>query len=176
MCYNNCGLVERQHIEFALRVLSLSSESNLGGNSYSNRISLIFHRACNFIFAYNQTWRPSCFLFFCSTRVKQRREKNKQTKCCKYDSESIFMICKSQCSFSPQSSTKKERDLRETLYAYEQLFSRVHVWHIESCVVWLLHNRQPLIQLPNKKLWKEEEGQKLKQLSWIPFLLYILKY
>ncbi len=79
MCYNNCGLVERQHREFALRVLSLSSESNLGGNSYSNRISLIFHRACNFIFAYNQTWRPSSFLFFCSTRVKQRREKiNKQ--------------------------------------------------------------------------------------------------
>ncbi len=127
MCYNNCGLVERQHIEFALRVLSLSSESNLGGNSYSNRISLIFHHACNFIFAYNQTWRPSCFLFFCSTRVKQRREKNKQAKCCKYDSEGIFMICKSQCSFSPQSSTKKEKDLRETFYAYEQLFSRGHV-------------------------------------------------
>ncbi len=78
MCYNNCGLVERQHREFALRVLSLSSESNLRGNSYSNRISLIFHRACNFTFAYNQTWRPSCF-FFGSTRVKQRREKiNKQ--------------------------------------------------------------------------------------------------
>ncbi len=45
------------------------------------------------------------------------------------------MICKSQCSFSPQSSTKKEKDCRETFYAYKQLFSRGHVWHIETVVL-----------------------------------------
>lgn len=73
--------------------------------------------------------------FFWFYKGKTKEGKNKQAKCCKYDSEGIFMICKSQCSFSPQSSTKKEKDIRETFYAYKQLFSRGHVWHIETVVL-----------------------------------------
>lgn len=123
MCYNNYSLVERQHREISPCVLSLSSESNLRGHSYSNSISLIFHRACNFTFAYNPTWRPSCFFWFYNSKTKEG--KNKQAKCCKYDSEGIFMICKSQCSFSPHcfKAVQRKKRILETFYAYQRLFS-----------------------------------------------------
>lgn len=145
--------VERQCREFAHSVLSLSSESNLRGHSYSNSISLIFNHACNFTFAYNQTWCHSCF-FVCSTTVKQRREKNKQAKCCKYDSEGIFMICKSQCSFRAV-----QRKKRIFLCVPGTVFQKTSVAYWDRCVVWLLHNRQPLIQCQIRSYEKRKKAQ-----------------
>lgn len=123
--------VERQRREFAHSVLSLSSESNLRGhNNYSNGISLIFHRTCNFTFAYNQTWCHSCF-FFCSTTVKQRREKiNKQN--------AVNMIVKAYSWYVNlsvvlvHSALEQCKERKRSFYAYQELFSRGQVWHIET--------------------------------------------
>lgn len=70
--------------------------------------------------------------FFCSTTVKQRREKNKQAKCCKYDGEGIFMTCKSQCSFTPQCFGAVQRNERIFLCVYQEVF---FVTYWDRCVL-----------------------------------------